>query len=125
MRLAFEPPRPPPLRRRRDEPARKGPEDRRPGRGRGECGVEPRGLSGSGAVKDSGDLRPAETDRAGTPARDPQVEGQGAPAAPPAPAREEHPDPDVLPVFAVLVDAVTGDWIGQPVPTGRQTTARD
>ena len=26
---------------------------------------------------------------------------------------------------AVRVDAASGDWIGQPVPTGRQTTARD
>ena len=53
-------------------------------------------------MKDSDDSRRAATDRAGMPA-----------------------DPDVLPVYAVMVDAVTGDWIGQPVPTGRQTTARD
>ena len=63
-------------------------------------------------MKDSGDSRQAGTDRAGMPA-----EGQGEPVAP--------ADPDVLPVYAVLVDAVSGDWIGQPVPTGRQTTARD
>ena len=68
-------------------------------------------------MKDSGDSRQAVTDRAGMPA-----EGRGAPADP---ERVERPDPDVLPVYAVLVDAVTGDWIGQPVPTGRQTTARD
>lgn len=71
-------------------------------------------------MRDSGDSRRAATDRAGT-----QAEGKGAPAALSDPEREECPDPDVLPVFAVLVDAVSGDWIGQPVPTGRQTTARD
>lgn len=68
-------------------------------------------------MKDSDDSRRAGTDRAGTP-----TDSQGAPAGP---EREERPDPDVLPVYAVLVDAASGDWIGQPVPTGRQTTARD
>ena len=68
-------------------------------------------------MQDSDDSRRAGTDRAGTP-----TDSQGAPADP---ERDERPDPDVLPVYAVLVDAVTGDWIGQPVPTGRQTTARD
>ena len=72
--------------------------------------MESRGLSGSGAMKDSDDSRRAATDRAGMPAD---------------PERDERPEPDVLPVYAVLVDAVSGDWIGQPVPTGRQTTARD
>lgn len=87
------------------------------GRGRGERDAEPRGLSGSGAMKDSDEARHAGTDKTAT-----QAGSRGSPADP---EQQKRTDTDVLPVYAVLVDAVSGDWIGQPVPTGRWTTALD
>lgn len=66
--------------------------------------------------------RRAGTGEAGTRVRDALADGQGASVGP---EREARPGQDVLPVYAVLVDAVSGDWIGEPVATGRQTTVRD
>lgn len=73
-------------------------------------------------MTDADDPRRAGTGEAKTRARDAQSDGQGAPAGL---ERAARPRQDVLPVYAVRVDAASGDWIGQPVATGSQTTARD
>ena len=74
-------------------------------------------------MTDADDPRRVGTGEDGTRSRgDAQSDGQGVPAGP---ERAARPRQDVLPVYAVRVDAASGDWIGQPVPTGRQITARD
>ena len=68
-------------------------------------------------MKDADEARHAGTDKTAT-----QAGSRGSPADP---EQQKRTDTDVLPVYAVLVDAVSGEWIGQPVPTGRWTTGLD
>ena len=101
LRFAFEPLRTPLPHRPPDGPA-----GCRPGRGKDERGADPRCLSGSGAMTDADAPRRAGTGEAGTRVRDALADGQGASVGP---EREARPGQDVLPVYAVLVDAVSGD----------------